>query len=173
MHWSEEWCCRLTLSWELLKSAYLYLITKQSGWNRSKKHPLRTPIPKGWMYHRKKKVYILMETLSAAFVGKLARSITMNLAFCFCISNKRLLSMRGTYFQNVSLQSKLLIKNLFSSSRRIREVTGWLFLNSQTSAEGWIQGAHSVKTTWGRCCVQRFLLQYKAQQVRHRWFSWP
>lgn len=31
----------------------------------------------------------------------------------FCISNKRLLSMQRTNFQNISLKSKLLIKNLF------------------------------------------------------------
>lgn len=61
----------------------------------------------------KKKGYILMETLSAAFVGKLGENITMEVGLLFCISNMRLLSMPRTYFQDVSLKNKLLIKNLF------------------------------------------------------------
>lgn len=54
-----------------------------------------------------------MESLSAAFVGKLEGSITMKASLLFCISNNRLLSMQGTDFQDVSLKNKLSIKNPF------------------------------------------------------------
>lgn len=59
-----------------------------------------------------------METLSAAFGGEIGREYYnyYNEIFCilkFCISNKRLFSMQGTYFQNASLKSKLLTKNPF------------------------------------------------------------
>lgn len=54
-----------------------------------------------------------METLSAAFGGEIGREYYNYYNEKFCISNKRLLSMQGTYFQNASLKSKLLTKNPF------------------------------------------------------------